>query len=242
MCKVLILGSKPGAIIHNADYCIGANSAIGYYKNDFNSFKGEKTSVVAASEVTNSLRKNQQKQKWNQNRKDLILNSPSDHIILVGSEYFPDVQNTFLDALNVTFEKLTYQQVFRKLNIITGLNTPILTKSHLYPLNSDSIKNLYRFLLDFFLERNNLVSGLFRPSTGVIALLLAIDKYGVSSEFFLEGIGLSDRNIYPDGFNNTWTPSKKIIASHVYVDRLILNRLLSDGIKLHIPDEVRIHL
>lgn len=242
MSKVLILGSKPGAIIHDADYCFGANSAIGYYKNEFHSFRGKKISVVAASEVTNSTRKSHQKQKWNQNRKELIVSSPSDHIILIGAEYFPDVQETFLGALNVTFNRLTYSEVFEKLNGITGFKTPILTKHHLYPLNFDSVKNLYRFSLNFFLRRNNLISGLFRPSTGIIALLLAIDKYGSSSEFFLEGIGLANRNIYPDGFNNTWTPSKKIIASHVYVDRLILNNLLSNGINIHIPEEVRVQL
>ena len=242
MSKVLILGSKPGATIHNADYCIGANSAIGYYKDDFNSFKGVKISVVAASEVTNSTRNNVQKQKWNLNRKDLIINSQSDHIILVGSEYFPDVQDTFLELLNVPYNKLSYSEVFNKLNTITGLKIPLLTKNHVFPLSSNSIKNLFRFYLDFFLKRDTLVSGLFRPSTGIIALLLGIDQFGFNSLFYLEGIGLNDRNVYPDGFNNTWTPSNKILASHIYVDRLILNILLSNGVKIHIPNEVRLQL
>lgn len=242
MKKILILGSKPGAKIHDAEYCFGANSAIGYYKDELHNFKGEKISVVAASEVTNSARNNLEKIQWNSNRKDLILNSPSNHIILVGYEYFPEVYDSFLEFLMVSNSKLTYSQVFEKLKSITRLKVPVLTKDHVFPLGFSSIKNLYKFYIDSTRRKNSLISGLFRPSTGIIALILAIDQFGLNAEYFLEGVGLSNRNVYPDGNNNTWTPLKKIVASHIFVDRLVLKSLLSMGFKIHIPNNVLLEL
>jgi len=61
----------------------------------------------------------------------------------------------------------------------------------------------------------------FRPSTGILSLVLAIDEYGQDAEYVLSGIGFTKRAEYFDGN----TTRKRELPSHVFADVKILRNL-----------------
>ena len=73
----------------------------------------------------------------------------------------------------------------------------------------------------------------FRPSTGVMALSVAIDRFGPSADYCIAGVGLTGRSTYrvagSDRLirgNPAARPSSRwVVPPHTWVDRLLLNRL-----------------
>lgn len=72
-----------------------------------------------------------------------------------------------------------------------------------------------------------------RPSTGVMALSVAISRFGATAEYCLAGIGLAKRGVYRfagiealvQGDPAANPPSRWIVAPHINADRLVLQRL-----------------
>ena len=228
--QISIVGSKPNAKIVRSDYYYCANSAASFYENQINKNKGFVTTLVAASEIIESKRKNNLKKKWLSEKFERITNAKSNQIILIGNEIFPDA---YL-KLSKKYKKKIILKSFNDINDLleskTNLSFPILTYDHFFPLSVASLNNIHKYLKELFLKKtktNHLLSGLFRPSTGIISLLYAISIHGNNAIYDVCGIGLRDRDKYPDGFNNTWTPKKNMNIFHVYADKKICQVLNS---------------
>jgi len=229
--KVSIIGSKPNANIPKSDFYYCANSAGSFYKDDIITNEGYKITLVAASEIVKSQRNDKQKEKWLNEKFDHILNSESDEIILIGNEKFPEAKLKLDNYYKKNILLKSFEDINSLIKNIVSLSFPIITKSHFFPLSFQSVKMVYKYLNEIYLltfNKNHLTSGLFRPSTGIISLIHAISIHGKNTEYYVCGIGLNKREIYPDGFNNTWTPRENMNTFHVLVDKRICEILNND--------------
>jgi hypothetical protein len=237
--KVSIIGSKPNANIPKSDFYYCANSAGSFYKDKITTNEGYKITLVAASEIVKSQRNNKQKEKWLNEKFDHILNSDSDEIILIGNEKFPEAKSKLDNSYKKKISLKSFGDINSLIKNIVGLNFPIITKNHFHPIDFQLFKLIFKYLNEIYLSmynKSHLCSGLFRPSTGIISLVHAISVHGKNAEYFVCGIGLSQRELYPDGFNNTWTPRKNINTFHVLADKRICE-ILDNGYNINFDDD-----
>ena len=102
----------------------------------------------------------------------------------------------------------------------------IISNDFIVSSNSSIILNIcVVYNKQYKTSKKHLSNGLFRPSTGIISLIYAIQIHGVNATYFICGIGIKQRDKYPDGINNTWSPSKSMASFHVYADKIILKKL-----------------
>lgn len=235
--KIVIVGSKPNATIPEGDIYYCANSAASFYESSIK--KGAQIIIiVAASELIRSRRKSKEKEKWLSEKFDRIVNAKSDEIVLLGNEFFPNAMPKVKKYYNGEIKELKFNEINKILKKLINNRFPVLTVKHIFPLSLNSFKNLYKFLFEKFnmiFKKNKLSSGLFRPSTGILSLAYAIYKHGDSFDYYVSGIGLKERDLYPDGFNNTWTPKKNLNSYHVLADEKVSN-LLNKKYKIYFDD------
>ena len=220
---IVIVGSKPNAFIPRCRTYYCANSASNFYKDEINK-DSDIVTIVAASEIVESKRKSEKKQLWLTEKFHRIINSNSSKILLLGSEFFPESREKLMSKFDKEVEEFSFYQIQKILKKLTGKTFPILTKEHLFPINFNSFKNLIKYLIENYKSlffSKFLSSGLFRPSTGILSLVYAIYIHGPNYKYYVTGIGLNERDKYPDGFNNTWTPRNNLKFYHVLADKKI---------------------
>lgn len=237
--KIIILGSKPNAKIEDADIYYIANSAGSYYKDELKDKNGVKYLLVAASEISKSTRVNKNKELWLEEKFQRIISTEVNKIILIGNEYFPETLEKLNNEVNIDIEILSLKNLSRMLHSVFQLNIPLITPYHWLYTDINSIKNIYKYIKDCyrFYLKNEFIGGLFRPSTGLISLVYAIHNNSVKDKYLIKGIGLNNREIYPDNFNNTWTPTNIMKQNHVYCDKYISKMALTSKYDVNFEDE-----
>lgn len=119
---------------------------------------------------------------------------------------------------------------------LTGLKEPITEQAFLF----DPRQTVFA-LSGFFtwcLRRSGAVvrasterveaPGVFRPSTGVMALCLAIREHGPNADYVVAGIGLKNRNDYTQARDRHSEWTRRVLPSHANADRQILAALASN--------------
>lgn len=231
MKKILVLGSKPGASISKFDEAYCANAAASYYNDDLCRFEGRITSIVSASELVESQRLNINKSIWLEDKFQRIINSNMNRLIIVGAEYFPNVKKRIFDNITKEVEIIFLKNFFFEEILYEYLNisSPIITNSHFGDSLFEILKILKLFFKEYYkkkIDSNYLVHSLFRQGTGINSLLFAIQENKKKSSMFrVSGIGFTNRDRYPDGSVNTWTPKNRVNKNHVFVDRYLIKRL-----------------
>lgn len=229
MKKVLVLGSKPGASFGAYDYAICANAAASFYAELLDDVPNKLEIIVSASELIKSRRKNVEKEAWLDDKFNRITNIQAGKFIIYGSEHFPDAIARLQSSR--VFEKCEFlttnyfRAILAKLNCKTD---PVFTKRHLSATLLGDTSMLRLFAVEKsknFLNSHRLSHSLFRQGTGANALLYAINKFGKNAEYFISGIGKSERQLYADGSVNVWTPKKRVNSNHVFVDLYIFEKL-----------------
>lgn len=230
--NILILGSKPEADFNEFDIAYCANAASSFYNKQLLQKGGIVKSIISASELVENKRKdNIDKTIWLQNKLPKLIDNSKSKIYLINYNHFCEAVtilkkssfNGELDMLN-TYELNSLQKR------ITNYSEPIWTKFHRDVGVYELLSNIKHFLINKFYtlkDKSYLNSGLFRPSTGVVSLIIAIHENGLDASYEVSGIGIKGRGLYPDGQDNTWTPKGKLQAYHVYVDRIILETLVN---------------
>lgn len=225
---VLILGSKPDAKTPLSDYTYCSNATASYYEKKLKNHKNI-TSIVSATEVILGTRKNSlEKDKWVEDRKKRIANSISNEIIMYWTDAYPDSMNLLKKTpCHIPTKSITSYEVAMLIKHIAGVSIPLFTFDHIS--NKDhAMLNLLKFIKGFvssMIGGPHSISGLFRPSTGVISLIYAISQHGENAKYIVSGISINDRGNYPDGAKNTWSGEKSLKSNHVYVDKKILTIL-----------------
>ena len=230
--KIVILGSKPDAIIPTASVYVCANYSAYYYKDQLTDFNNSKIyTILSASEVLTGLRADaEHKDAWIVSRLANLQDGGIGQTFIYNSEFYPN-STSVISSLNLNKKPvyLPYQLVLDIQKKLLNKTEPFITIKHV-DLNLRYMVHLARaYFRDIFSKMfsSELVnySGLFRPSTGVFALLYAIHLFGKDAEYILAGIGLTGRGLYPDNKDNNWTSQMGLDKKHTLVDRYIITLL-----------------
>lgn len=68
------------------------------------------------------------------------------------------------------------------------------------------------------------VPAIFRPSTGALALVLALRDFPRAARYIISGIGFSGRSVYPEGIGASEINNKYEV--HVMADKKLFSRLV----------------
>lgn len=228
--RVLILGSKPDALIDEFDIAYCANASGYFYKQQLREKNaGDKLiTIVAASELTSiPTRVSADKERWQAKRINAIHSLTDHHLKIISSEYFPEVVSDMGKYSLFKSVELIPHNKYEEFISRNGMLYPIITAEHLTH-GSTLLKELVKYVIEYSkykLRDKYLVNALYRQGTGIICLIEAIMQYGHDASYTIAGIGFNNRNRYEGGDINTWTPSSKINRNHVLADKKLVHHL-----------------
>jgi hypothetical protein len=197
---VLILGSKPNANIPKKVSHVFAANASAYFYNDLIPPNAKVCVVISASELyDDNLNK---REKW-----EKIFSRDNDNFIVMATDKVPGCEGKLYEqCCNRKIESFTSNERRKIFNILLGHfwflppNIPfklffnLVSDSFFYRLIKAKIKSIY-------LKKD--LPAEFRPSTGMLALALAISRNPSNIPFVIAGIGFNRKEQYPDGSNPT---------------------------------------
>lgn len=216
--RVVILGSKPGADIPEGEAIWCANGSIGYYKQEVSRFP-KVVSVLNPDLIHPKVRRQgASDREFYEQQYRMILDSRPDRMILTRTSSF-DLVKGELDAAAFEAPVSAISIYERRMLVgrISGCYDPIMTSDFFGLPNKTKIRyagSLASTFLKRLLDRKKDCGSAFRPSTGILALALAIDEYGHDADYVICGIGLQKRVEYLDGRNT----AKRALQPHVYAD------------------------
>lgn len=201
MKRILVLGSKPGARFVDAAEAWCANAAIGFYADEVRRYP---VVVNVASAVI--LRKNASDasshgglyaKKWRavtvaRPARLILLSAPGDPGCAAGVE-------AALRAAGYAapIEHCSVRRRTRLVPDLAGVRYPVVTRALLRQPLAVQLRDIERIVRFIWKSRRGAehedAPGKFRPSTGVLALLLAIAEHGSAADYVLAGIGVAER-------------------------------------------------
>lgn len=235
---VLVLGSKPGSkIFSDVDIVFGANASLSYYGSEID--KDVKKIAVWGALGTEVF--------------EDVINSGVDEIFCLGNE--PKVFENKHGVINrekgeVRYNVLSFFERRELVQEVTGSDSPFFSNLF-FDLDYSKKLNLIKSSLIFLKKPIDSLSGVYdwplplRPSAGIFSLIIAIARFGASSNYVISGIGADDRYLYPDlkgGVKNKTSKSHRDriefygLDSHVEADLEIL-RFLSKKINISTTDK-----
>lgn len=223
--RVVVLGSKPGAVIPEGDAVYCANGAIGYYADRVRRFP-KVVSILNTDLIhPKKRREGAPDRDFYERQWQMILESKPDRMILTRTTSFGLLQEMLLEAgFSSPVSGVSAYDRRMLAGRISGCYDPIVTTDFFW-LPVESKLRYAGSLASTFLKRivNNRkdCGSAFRPSTGVLSLVFAIDEYGHDAEYVVCGIGMQKRTEYLDGKNM----KHRDLPPHVFADRKVLGRL-----------------
>ena len=236
MKKVVILGSKPKAVIPRGDKIYCANAAFISNETAVDTFADRVViaprAVLGAGLPSETSIHDVYKQKL-----DAVRDAGMSRIILFESPFSLGMAakvKAYLqsDTRNHNIFVMSVMQRIEMVRSIAQATYPLVDASFSsQPFNvrvSDRMKIWRWHLNSKFGNGQRDVSPKYRPSTGILALLQAISENGSNAEYVLAGIGTKKRNIAKvTTFTETLpdTPAGEL-PQHVNADLMILGKLL----------------
>ena len=224
--RVVILGSKPGADIPEGDAIWCANGAIGFYAGEVSRFS-RVVSVLNPDVIhPKTRRQGVLDRERNEQQYRMILASKPDKMMLTRTSGL-DLRKSELEAAGFSAPVSGISIYERRMLVgrISGCYDPIVTRDFFDLPFKTKIRyagSLASTFLKRLLDRKKDCGSAFRPSTGVLALVLAIDEYGPDAEYVMAGIGLRKRAEYLNGKRRV----RRALPAHVYADSHVLGKLV----------------
>ncbi|WP_164926819.1 hypothetical protein [Chlorobaculum tepidum] len=222
---VVVLGSKPNADIPLGDAVYCANAAIGYYAEMVSRFP-RVVSVMSPDVIhPKEFREGVPDRALNQRQFQMVLASRPEKMILTRTGHFEFLKETLAGAgFKSPMEAVSAQERRALVGKISGCYDPIVT-SDFFRLPLDRKIRYAGSLASTFLKRllnkRKDCGAVFRPSTGILALVFAIAEHGRTADYVICGIGVRKRNEYLSG--------KQVkghdLPHHVFADVKVLRKL-----------------
>lgn len=224
--RVVILGSKPDADIPDGDILYCANGSIGFYADQVRRFP----KVISVLNPDLLHPKGRQEgvldREANEQQYRMILESRPDRMILTRTSSLDMAKRELskggfsapVSALSIYERRMLVGQ-------ISGCYDPIVTSDFFALPSKMKIRyagSLASTFLKRLLDRKKDCGSAFRPSTGILALVLAIDENGEDAEYIICGIGLRKRAEYLNGT----TFRKRALPAHLFADVKVLSQLV----------------
>lgn len=204
--RVTILGSRKDALHTDGDFLYAANRSLKYFPDVARTHKR----IVF---VSNAATMNDVAQ--------IMSRIPHETVKEVIHVMRPDSETSEqYRAENFECDLYVYSTSDTQalLQDVCGLEVPIAAMSR-------QLMGRFRSLIVPFLKMRYPNAAMFRPSTGVLALLLAIARFGDQATYTLAGIGATSRHSHPNGEVTAGTSRRLRIPQHVMADCGILQSL-----------------
>ncbi|MEZ4281982.1 MAG: hypothetical protein R3F21_20455 [Myxococcota bacterium] len=232
MKTAVILGSKPGARLPPGGTAYFANAAIGSYGDAIERFESV---VNVVSAVVLRKCRDSEKQAHAElyaAKGEIIRAARPDRLVLVESSDHPGLGSELSGWLRDSgyaspIECLSPADRIAAQTRFSGLAHPLVTRA----LFDQPFAVVLRDALHVVQHRLRLAGGeamgKYRPSTGIVALLLAIAEHGAQAEYMLVGIGLSQRHLhhFQGSILSGKVARRAVLEPHVAADAAILRAL-----------------
>lgn len=231
MKRVVVIGSKPDAVIPDGDVIYCANVSIIYYADQVARFR-QIVNIITPNAIddqklpSSSAGQNCLTSQW-----EIMLTVKQVRLIILLSGSADRMVTGLRNAGYTTPITMISHQERRKLvERVSGCDDPILT-ADFFRL---PVKQKLRYagsaasvMLKRIFDQSKTCRSFFRPSTGIVSLLYAIDQHGVDCEYVIAGIGLNKRSVYSHTISSATCSDKASIPAHVFADRKILQTISS---------------
>lgn len=218
--RVLIVGSAPDANIRPCENIYFANfSALAFENHEWRTV-GAKTHCVMSASAIFPLRANKDKEKSLQSENLIIRNSQLhlDETIVFATQD-KDMPKPFQIAQTDCF--LTPEAYTSLLAQVVGDVPPFVNRQHFMRGLGRRPGKALRLLMQ--MHRNPSSPPYFRPSTGIVALALAIQRHGPDASYSLSGF--SFRNRVAHRIHRHVASADDWYAAHVQADAICLSTL-----------------
>lgn len=233
--RIVILGAKPGPIIPRGDAIYCANAAFLSAPDEVSGFP-QRTIVASSTVLAKGLPSAREAPAIYRTKVDAIRDFRSTDLVL-----FEDPGRG--DKLPVIREYVSAGQPERKERLFSVEQRTALTRDWLgtYPLVNAAFRMQplsvqWRDALEWgkwwvswqLGSRRRDVRAKYRPSTGILALLVALQDHGYSAEYVLAAIGLTDRQTYLIDGNGVVGSKRRranVLPMHTVADCIALQRL-----------------
>lgn len=215
---ILILGAKPGAAIPDCDAVYCANAAIGFYKEEIVRIP-HRVSVVnggALKVIRASVKP--EKAEVQREKREAILAAPCEERYILGNIKAEDIE---IGGETSCLSKSERQRLVCR---VTGLCQPIVPEGFQDEPFFTRVavrKRLMKSFIKRLFSPEKDHPPYFRPSAGILALILAIEQNAPDDLYIVSGIGVDDRHKYPSGSHD---PEHRI-PKHVGADMRVLKEL-----------------
>lgn len=236
MRDVVVLGSKPDAVVANCDIAFCANAAASHHP-DIYAKSSVVVNVVSAVVLGKAIRGGEKDEaSLHAKKAERIVNSPCLELNLFSNRTHEYVYDWLISqgyAYPITkFSTAERAALTRR---ISGHSEPVLFPDlRRHPLASLLllVRSFWTRYMPAHFGTPGTHTAYFRPSTGLVALMLAIERYGGDARYYICGIGVSGRDHYIDGDK---ARGKVPITAHVNVDVRLL-RCLASKYELYTTD------
>ena len=226
--KVIILGSKPDAIIPCGDVIYCANASLSLYPEEARKFN--EIIVVGINPLFRSMHKNRnmehEEKDFNIRSWDMLVRYPAKIVIVGDKKSKTTIQELIHNGFSGIIDHMTKPERRKFVGKVSGCYDPIITSdfwsiplSYKLEYNNSIITTIIKRTFGIKASANCMQ----RPSTGIFSLVYAIKEHGSSAEYVVSGIGITKRGIYSGRKNKD--KNKKHPYSHIFADQKVLKEL-----------------
>lgn len=233
--QVLILGAAPNATVPRVPVVYCANAASFYFSDNIKEIP--KVVSVVGEHLIAGVHESQAPLSLKKTRNAIFQSKVHEMIVLEHSPWF-DGWNTNKglqdaeDACGSKPKTLLFSDRAKLLNNISGLAEPIFS----YTLFAEAMrmspwmflrssKSLIRDICKKYIYDKVEMSPVLRPSTGIWAAIIAIDRHGSEAEYLISGIGLSARASRLTHTDGSSQGMYKKFTHHLHADIKIFREL-----------------
>ena len=222
---VVALGSKPGAEIPPGDAVYCANAAIGYYAEAVSRFPSVVS--VASPELIHPKERAEgvPNRETHVRQWEMTVASRPDKMILTRTGSFEFLQEVLDEAgFRSPVEAVSAYERRMLVGSISGCYDPIVTSDFFrlpFRMKMRYAGSLTTTFLKRLLDRQTDCGSVFRPSTGILALVFAIADHGPDADYVICGVGVQKRHDY----FGTSNASQRPLPQHVFADVKVLRKL-----------------
>ena len=236
MNKVVILGSKPNAIVPRGDKIYCANA--GFLSNeDAVATFADRVAVASSMVLGNGLLPESRNHEVYRQKLDAVRDAGMSRIVLFGAPLSPEmaIQVTAYLQADGQNPNISVISVVERANLVKSIartRYPLVDRSFFSQPFRIQMRDRWlncRSLWDLRFGDGHLdTSPKYRPSTGILTLLQAIRENGNAAEYVLAGIGAKARNVVKVKTFTTTLQNTHVgeLPEHVTADLMVLRNLV----------------
>lgn len=232
MKRVIVIGSKPDAHIPDGDAIYCANVSIVYYADQVARFK-QIVNIITPKAIDDQKPKNSvgERDSFTEQWERILTARRAQLLILESSKADRMIEGLRNAGYDAPVSSISDQKRRKLVTRVSGCDDPILTADFFrlpLKLQSRYAGSAISITLKRIFDQSKTCNPVFRPSTGIISLLYAIDQNGADCEYVVAGIGMKNRSVYVHTKRSSVKQSSNTsIPQHVFADRKILQAISS---------------